>query len=504
MMAHHSNQQINNALRDAARRLADVNLRDLMTLPERGDLVFGFEDLQVDCTRQPIDNDSLSLLLRLADARNLADQLDEMFSGRPINLSENRPVTHCALRQPERLQSETYKELCAFAENVRANRNITAVVNLGVGGSDLGPAMVTRALAGYHDGPACHFVSNICPTDLHDALATCDPAKTMFIVTSKTFTTTETLANATRAKAWLQAHGVDAGAAMVAVTANADRAREWGIAPSQIFSFADGVGGRYSLWSAVGLSTMIAIGSHAFSEMLTGAHAMDTHVRTADFDRNVAVIMGLLRVWHRSYLNAQSYGLMPYDQRLGKMPSWAQQLEMESNGKGVNRQGQPLDSPAAPLIWGAAGTNGQHSFFQWLHQGKDIVPIDILIALRPAKGLDNPDGQKYHRMLAINALAQAEALALGAPNPKTPHRNFPGNRPSVLVSWDKTTPYTLGRLLALYEHITVISGFVWDVNSFDQWGVELGKEMANSLQSGGTLDQFSPAAEAFLRRLNQT
>ena len=501
-------RDIENALKSAAKRLEKVHLAELMQLPDRTDFMFQFEDLELDCTRQPLDAASLSLLLELAKARDLPRLMDAMFSGANINLSENRPVVHCDLRAPARLQSDEFKTLCAFAEKLRGDKDITAVVNLGIGGSDLGPAMVAQALAGAHDGPECHFVGNVCPTDLHDVLARCEAHKTLFIVTSKTFTTAETLTNATLARAWLANAGVDAEGAMVAVTAYESRARDWGL--EQVFAFAEGVGGRYSLWSAVGLAVMVAIGRDRFCDMLAGAHAMDCHVKSTDYAQNIAVIMGLLRVWHRDYLGATSYGLMPYGQRLARFPAWAQQLEMESNGKGVDRNGAPLPRPAAPLIWGAAGTNSQHSFFQWLHQGVESVPIDILIARQPAEGLDDWGAawQASHKMLAINAIAQAEALALGtpkkdAPNTDAPHRHFPGNRASLLLSWDKTTPYALGRLLALYEHITIISGFIWGVNSFDQWGVELGKQMATRLQSGQGLDAFSPAARRFLKRLNR-
>ena len=500
-MTDSQEHQIHTALQNAASRLETTCLPDLMQAPARANFIYKFEDLEADCTRQPIDGDSLSLLLELARVRGLQTRLEEMFSGVAVNVTEDRPVVHCDLRAPARLDSAEYKKLCAFADKVRQQPDITAVINLGIGGSDLGPAMVAGALAGYHDGPECYFVGNICPTDLHDVLAKCDADKTLFIVTSKTFTTAETLANAALAKQWLEAHGIKASSAMAAVTAHAGRARDWGMLPEQIFSFAEGVGGRYSLWSAVGLSVMIAIGSSAFSEMLAGAHAMDTHVRETEFSQNIGVIMGMLRVWHRSYLNAASYGLMPYDQRLSRLPAWAQQLEMESNGKRVNRQGQPLTRPAGPLIWGEPGTNSQHSFFQWLHQGIDVTPIDILVAMQPAEGVADKKWRDSHEMLVINAVAQAEALALGSENIAEPHRHFPGNRPSILLSWDKTTPYALGRLLALYEHITVVSGFIWDVNSFDQWGVELGKQMANSLQSATDLSQFSPAARDFITRL---
>ena len=349
-MTSDPNAALHTSLQAAATRLADIRLGDLMRAPDRQKFIFGFEDLQADCTRQPIDAQSLSLLLELAKKRGLKNRLEEMFSGVDVNLSEERPVVHCDLRHPDRLASDEFKQLSAFAENLRRNPDITAIVNLGIGGSDLGPAMVVGALAGYHDGPACYFVGNICPTDLHDVLAKCEADKTLFIVTSKTFTTAETLTNAELAKAWLAENGVEASQAMVAVTAYGERALKWGILPEQIFSFAEGVGGRYSLWSAVGLSVMVAIGSAAFADMLAGAYAMDKHVQESDFDKNIGVIMGLLRVWHRSYLNAASYGLMPYDQRLARLPAWAQQLEMESNGKQVDRHGQPLSRPAGPLI----------------------------------------------------------------------------------------------------------------------------------------------------------
>ena len=495
-------RQVDEAVKKAAARLSATSLHSLMHEPARSRFIYQFEDLTVDCTRQLLDDEGMMALLHFAEKCQLQNRIKEMFSGAPVNITEHKPVQHMAARTPDHMASVAYQKLSAFAESVRRNPNITTVVNLGIGGSDLGPKMVTQALAGFHDGPVCHFVGNICPTDLHDVLITCDPHKTLFIVTSKTFTTAETIANAMMAKDWLNRHGVDVGPAMVAVTAAGNRAQVWGIHPDHIFAFADGIGGRYSVWSSVGLSVMIAIGSENFSRMLAGAHAMDCHVQHTELAQNIAVIMGLLRVWCRRFLKLPAYGLIPYDQRLASLPAWAQQLEMESNGKSVDRQGHPLLLPAGPLIWGAAGTNAQHSFFQWLHQSVDITPIDVLVALKPAAGLNEQIWHDHHKSLVINAVAQAEALALGAPNLAEPHRHFSGNRPSVLISWDQTTPYTLGRLLALYEHITMISGFLWDVNSFDQWGVELGKQMANQLQSGEGLENFSSAARAFLNRLN--
>ena len=495
--------QIDDALTVAASRLTTTSLSSLMHDAERSRFIYQFDDLTVDCTRQPLDDDALACLFDLADACQLQKLIDQMFCGAPINTTENRPVQHLEFRWPDHQNTADYKRYADFAEAVRSNPHITAVVNLGTGGSDLGPKMVTEALAGYHDGPDCYFVGNICPTDLHDVLGKCTPQKTLFIITSKTFTTAETMTNAAIARNWLEQHGVDAVKAMAAVTTDGLRAREWGIDPQHIFTFAEGVGGRYSLWSPVGLAAMIAIGRDDFSSMLAGGYAMDCHVQQAELQQNIGVIMGLLRVWHRSYLHRPAYGLIPYDQRLAQLPAWAQQLEMESNGKAVDRRGHGLQRPAGPLLWGAPGTNAQHSFFQWLHQSLDVIPIDVLVAMQPAAGLDQAASWDSHKALAINAVAQAEALALGTTNSDEPHRHFPGNRPSVLISWDKTTPYALGRLLALYEHITVISGFIWDVNSFDQWGVELGKHMANQLQSSVGVDAFSPAAQAFLHRLNK-
>jgi glucose-6-phosphate isomerase len=493
---------VESQLRRDADAIALHHLRRLIHQDGRDDLCFHFEDLTVDCTRQPLTQDILQRLLTLAKAKSLADFIRAMFAGKAINLSEDRPVSHCRLRTPDYRQSEVYQKLTHFADNVRANQNIKSIVNLGIGGSDLGPAMVTAGLAGFHDGPVVHYVGNIDPHAMYDILAQCDPRSTLFIMTSKTFTTSETLANAGLAKGWLEQNGVALDTAMVAVTTYQERAVDWGIDLARIFDFDEAVGGRYSLWSAVGLSVMIAVGSRAFDQLLDGAHAMDNHFETAPFASNIPVIMGLLRVWHRSYLGHMAYGIMPYDQRLARLPAWAQQLEMESNGKSVTRHGKPLDQPAGPLIWGEAGVNGQHSFFQWLHQSVDISPIDILIARKPVNLLDDAAWRASHRTLAINAVAQAEALAVGVEQADAPHRHFSGNRPSLMVSWEATTPYALGRLLALYEHITVVSGFVWGVNSFDQWGVELGKKMAHDLASKSDLDGFSPAAKAFLNRLN--
>ncbi len=453
---HLSQEAISSQLARLAQDMHQTSLSTLICQPQRENLCFTFQDMCADCTRQPIDDKVLKTLLDLAEACQLSMLIDDMFSGKFVNVTENRPVSHTDLRLPERQESPEFKKCVQFVEQLRDQRPFSSIVNLGIGGSDLGPAMVTEALAGYHDGPETYFVGNIDPSDLSDVLQKCDARSTLFIVTSKTFTTAETLTNAQLAKDWLIKHGVNPKESMCAVTAYRKAAEDWGISKDQIFSFDEGVGGRYSLWSAVGLPIMTAVGIERFCELLAGAYAMDTHFRTAPFDQNLPVIMGLLRVWHRSYLHRPAYGLMPYDQRLSQFPAWAQQLEMESNGKSVDRHGQPLNTPAGPLIWGAAGTNSQHSFFQWLHQAVDVTPIDILIATAPATLDKQSPFYASHQMLAFNAVAQAEALAFGSENKKQPHRHFSGNRPSVLLSWDKTTPYALGRLLALYEHITVV------------------------------------------------
>ena len=500
---HNLSDNIEGELKQAAQQIRSQHLRDLVHAPDRDALCLQFEDLTVDCTRQPITFKILEKLVMLAKAKSLQDLMDDLFAGKAINLSEDKPVTHCSLRSPEYQSHENYKKRASFADHLRANDGVTAVVNLGVGGSEHGPAMVTEALTGFHDGPSVHFVGNIDPAALYDVLIKCDPHKTLFIVTSKSFTTAETLTNARLAKDWLKKNKVTADRAMVAVTSNVERAKNWGIAPDHIFAFDDGVGGRYSLWSAVGLPVMIAIGSKNFAAFLAGAHAMDTHFKTAPLVSNLPVIMGLLRIWQRTFFGHAAYGLMPYDQRLSCFPAWAQQLEMESNGKSVDRFGNALSAPAGPLIWGGVGTNSQHSYFQWLHQGRDIVPIDILVARKSAIMRDDAAWQASHKMLLINAISQAEALAIGAPNTDEPHRHFPGNRPSVLICWDMTTPYALGRLLALYEHITIVSGFIWGVNSFDQWGVELGKSIASDIVNGKDLTGLSLAGKAFLKKLDE-
>ena len=489
------------ALKDEASRLAGQHLRVLLGDADRSRaLVFELDDLRLDMSRQKIGAETLPLLLDLAEETGLAARIAALFRGDRINLSEDRPVLHMAQRAAARVDGDEYARLSAFADDIRSG-GVSDVVNIGIGGSDLGPAMVSAALASHADGPLVHYVSNVDPSHLHDILVGCQPETTLVIVTSKTFTTAETMRNAALARDWLGVHA----ASMAAVTAAPAQARDWGIDEGRVFDFDQGVGGRYSLWSAVGLPVMTAVGGDAFAELLAGAAAMDDHFRETPHGRNLPVLMGLMRVWNRNFLGHATHGLMPYDQRLHLLPAWAQQLEMESNGKSVAATGEALDWATAPVIWGTAGTGCQHSFFQALHQGTDIVPLDILLPLRPT-GLSLPgDWQDSHRVLAANALAQAEALAIGNPNSDEPHRHFAGDRPSSVISWQATGPYELGRLLALYEHVTAVSGFLWGVNSFDQWGVELGKVMANRVESvlagKADADGFSGTAADLLARI---
>jgi glucose-6-phosphate isomerase len=375
-------------------------------------------------------------------------------------------------------------------------RPFTDVVNIGIGGSDLGPAMVTLALAPYHDGPRVHFVSNVDGAHMADTLKTLDPATTLFIVASKTFTTQETMTNAQSARRWLVAALGEAavGAHFCAVSTALDKVAAFGIGADRVFGFWDWVGGRYSVWSAIGLPVMLAVGPEHFRAFLDGGHAMDRHFRTAPLEHNLPVILGLLGVWYRCGLGLTTQAILPYDQRLARFAAHLQQVDMESNGKGVRRDGTPVGGPTGPVVFGEPGTNGQHAFYQLIHQGTDVIPCDFLIAAEPHEAMGD-----HHAKLIANCLAQSEALMRGktetearaelaakglspeAIDALAPHKVFPGNRPSTTLVYRKLDPFTLGRLLALYEHKVFVQGILFDVNSFDQWGVELGKELAAEL-----------------------
>ena len=474
------------------------------------------DDLLFDYSRQRVTPATIAALASLASAAHVEAKRDAMFAGAIINTTERRAVLHTALRnlsgKPVMVDgrdvmpdvAEERARMLAFASDVREGRMrgalgqpMTDVVNIGIGGSDLGPAMATRALAPY--APAnlrCHFVSNVDGADIADTLRGLDPARTLFIVSSKTFTTQETMTNAHSARAWIAA-ALGEGAVgdhFAAVSTKLDKVAEFGIEAHRVFGFWDWVGGRYSLWSSIGLPIAIAIGPEQFTEFLAGGEDIDRHFCEAPVAHNIPMLMGLLSVWNRNILGHASQAVIPYDQRLGRFPAYLQQLQMESNGKRVRLDGAPAEFATGAVIWGEPGTNGQHAFFQLLHQGTEIVPVDFLVAATPT----NADAH-HHDLLVANCFAQGEALMRGRSSAEAeaitraqgasaeeaarlaPHKTFSGSRPSSTLLYAKLTPRMLGRLIALYEHKVFVEAAIWDINAFDQWGVELGKELASRL-----------------------
>jgi glucose-6-phosphate isomerase len=465
-----------------------------------------------DYSKTNIDAETRALLLKLAEGAGVEARRDAMFAGAPINETEGRAVLHTALRNPDGPVMvdgrdvmpgvrDTLARMGRFADDLRAGRfagqggAIADVVNIGIGGSDLGPAMATLALAPHHDGPRCHFVSNVDGAHVHDVLARCDPARTLVIVASKTFTTIETMTNARTARDWMARTVADPAAQFVALSSAVDRTAAFGIPPERVFGFEDWVGGRYSVWGPIGLSLMLAIGPAAFRDFLAGAAAMDAHFRSAPLAGNMPVLLALVGIWHHQICGHASRAVLPYDQRLARLPAYLQQLEMESNGKRVGMDGHDLPRPAGPIVWGEPGTNGQHAFFQLIHQGTQVVPCEFLVA---ASGHE-PDLAHHHDLLVANCLAQSAALLRGrtldeaaamladrglAPaehERQARHRVFPGNRPSTTLIYPRLDPATLGAIVALYEHRVFAEGVILGLNSFDQWGVELGKELASQL-----------------------
>jgi len=438
-----------------------------------------FEGLLLDYSKNLVTAETMRLLTALAQERDVAGQAERMFRGDKINTGEKRAALHTALRgnTPVTVDGKdvlpairaTREQMRAFSEDVRSGKaagrggqKITDVVNLGIGGSHLGPALAIGALASYADGPHVHFVSNIDPAALARTLATLNPATTLFIVASKTFTTLETLANAETARAWAGTQG-----RFAAVTASPEKAVAFGVPQEHIFPMWDWVGGRYSLWSAVGLPVVLAIGSRHFEEILAGAHAVDEHFRTAPLARNLPAILALLGIWYNNFLGAATQAILPYDESLALLPAYLQQLDMESSGKRTTRDGKPVDYDTGMVIWGATGTDGQHAFFQLLHQGTRLIPADFIAACA-----SHYEPRRHHDMLIANFLAQTAALMQGD------GAAFPGNRPSNSILLKKLTPRTFGMLLALYEHKVFVQNAIWDINAFDQPGVELGKKLA--------------------------
>jgi glucose-6-phosphate isomerase len=482
----------------AARFAADASRAKAFTI-ESGDIL-------LDYSKQPVDAETMRLLVALAGQAQVPQWIERMFAGDPVNNTEGRAVLHVALRSREasfpagrdvmKDVRDARERMRRFVEEARAGAPITDIVNIGIGGSDLGPRMLTRALRPFHKpGPRLHFVSNIDPADLDAALERLEPETTFFIVASKSFTTAETLANAARARAWLEA-GIGKSAALsrhfAAVTANVPAAVELGVPRERIFPMWDWVGGRYSVWSAVGVPVALAVGMDAFEELLEGARSMDAHFRTAPLERNLPVVLALLEVWQVNFFGAQSRAVIPYSEDLRDLPAYLQQLEMESNGKRIDRDGNEVDYDTAPVVWGASGTPSQHSFHQLLHQGTRLIPVDFIIAGHEAS-------------LAANALAQSAALAFGNASPGAPYKALPGNRPSSTIVLARLSPPALGQLIAMYEHKVYVEGVIWNLNSFDQWGVEHGKALARSLAprllEGGDASDLDSSTRALLARL---
>ena len=492
--------------------MRDVHLRQLFAVdPTRGErLSLEAEGIFLDYSKNRITDETLSLLLQLAEECGLRQRIDAMFRGEKINVTENRSVLHVALRTPGSASIEVggenvvpqvhavLEKMTVFSHRVRngewkghSGKRIRNVVNIGIGGSDLGPVMAYEALKHYSDrNLTFHFVSNIDGTDFVEATLDLDPAETLFIVASKTFTTLETMTNAQSARNWLlRAFDQDVAAVakhFVAVSTNAEKVAEFGIDTANMFGFWEWVGGRYSMDSAIGLSTMLAIGPDNFRDLLHGFHRMDEHFRSAPFEKNLPVLMALLTVWYSNFFGAQTVAVLPYEQYLKRFPAYLQQLTMESNGKHITLDSIEVDYSTGPIYWGEPGTNGQHSFYQLIHQGTHLIPCDFIAFLETV----NEVGQ-HHDILMANVFAQSEALAFGktaeqvrdegTADKLVPHRVFEGNRPSNTILAQRLTPEMLGKLVALYEHAVFTQGVIWNINSFDQWGVELGKVLAQRI-----------------------
>jgi glucose-6-phosphate isomerase len=512
------------------KKISGLHLRQLFADdPKRGQR-FALEavGLYFDYSKNRIDDETLKLLLQLATESGLRSRIDAMFTGEKINITEKRAVLHTALRAPKDATilvdgknvvpevHEVLDRMSAFSNRVRSGewkghtgKRIRNVINIGIGGSDLGPVMAYEALRDYSDRDMTfRFISNVDGTDFAEAVHGLDPSETLFIVSSKTFTTLETMTNAQTARAWSLAGlgGNESSVAkhFVAVSTNEAEVRKFGIDTANMFGFWDWVGGRYSMDSAIGLSTMIAIGPDQFRSMLNGFHQMDEHLRTVPFEQNLPVLMGLLSLWYNDFFGAQTVAVLPYEQYLKRFPAYLQQLTMESNDKHVTLEGKPVAHDTGPIYWGEPGTNGQHSFYQLIHQGTRLIPCDFIAFVEPLNNVG-----RHHDMLLANVFAQTEALAFGktpeqvkaegTPDWLVPHRVFEGNRPSNTILAEKLTPETLGKLVALYEHAVFTQGVIWNIDSFDQWGVELGKVLAQRI-----IPELENAAEPVLNHDSST
>ncbi|MFD7884333.1 glucose-6-phosphate isomerase [Streptomyces bauhiniae] len=523
------------ALKEHREGFGGTSLRELFDAdPERGrTYTVQVGDLYIDYSKQLVDAEALRLLRELAVATDVFGQRDAMFRGDRINTTEDRAVLHTALRAPRGAVVEVDGEnvvpavhavldkMAGFADRVRSGewtghtgKRIRNIVNIGIGGSDLGPAMAFEALRPFTDrGLTVRFVSNVDGADLHEAVRDLDPAETLFIVASKTFTTIETITNATSARTWLlDALGDDKAVAkhFVALSTNAEKVTGFGIDADNMFEFWDWVGGRYSFDSAIGLSLMIAIGPDGFRELLDGFHTVDEHFRTAPAQENAPLLLGLLGIWYGNFFDAQSHAVLPYSHYLSKFTAYLQQLDMESNGKSVQRDGTPVEWQTGPVVWGTPGTNGQHAYYQLIHQGTKLIPADFIGFARPVDELSD-ELKAQHDLLMANFFAQTQALAFGktasevreegVPEELIPHKTFQGNRPTTTILAPELTPSVLGQLIALYEHKVFVQGAVWNIDSFDQWGVELGKVLAKRIEPALTEGADVPGLDPSTRAL---
>ncbi len=532
-------QHLWSALRDHQAAVQNRPILSLFADPDRANrFTARAAAMLLDYSKTNLDDTGRDLLIALAQAAGVEAKRDAMFAGARINETEGRAVLHTALRAPDGVKvmvdgvdvvpgiRATLSRMAAFAQDVREGRfvgqggRITDVVNIGIGGSDLGPVMATLALAPYHDGPRVHYVSNVDGAHIADTLARLDAATTLVIVASKTFTTIETMTNADTAKRWMATVVADPAAQFAAVSTAGDKTAAYGIDAARVFGFEDWVGGRYSLWGPIGLSLMIAIGPECFDDFLAGGRDMDERFLWAPLEENMPVMLALVGIWHNQICGYATRAVLPYDQRLIRLPAYLQQLEMESNGKRVALDGSDLATHSGPVVWGEPGTNGQHAFYQLIHQGTRIVPCEFLVA----KSGHEPDLAHHHLLLAANCLAQSEALMRGRSldeatalmakkgltgselERQARHRVFPGNRPSTTLAYPKLTPFVLGQIIALYEHRVFVEGVILGLNSFDQWGVELGKELAVALQpilegreDAGKKDGSTRALVAYLK-----
>ena len=459
-------------------------------------LRFAIEDMTIDLTRQKVTDDHLHLLLQYADDKHVMEKCHAMLDGETVNPSEQRPALHAHLRDPSQPMAQASVDAMAGHIDQLMEMGITDVVSIGIGGSDLGPAMAVAALSPYHQGPDIHFVSNLDPAHIGDCLAGLNPATTAVLVISKSFSTMETMANMHMAKRWFADHEQNASDRMLAITSMPDKAMDAGFDKDMILRFDAAIGGRYSIWSVVGFGLMLAIGPNAFRDFLRGAQSMDRHFCTAELSQNMPVMLALVGLWHHQVCGFATRAVLPYEQRLSRLPAYLQQLEMESNGKRVDMNGQDLPYPSGPVVWGEPGTNGQHAFYQLIHQGTAVVPCEFMVAREGHEAsLDT-----HHRLLIADCLAQSEALMRGRTleqarqlmiaqglsgdelERQARHRVFPGNRPSTTLIYPRLSPFVLGQIIALYEHRVFAEGVILGINSFDQWGVELGKELARDME----------------------